>query len=189
MDATDYYWWCKLSGRKCLRHKHCIAPPANPCPPHRTPVQRHRCYFLLQFSTVSKRGFNFLQVAMKKRGVEAASVAVAGLGGRAAWTRGESCHALMDKGVAALALSCVSHQFLPTSAEKELFLVQETLVLHSLLLMNDDDLFSILLDAPGLMCCLSPFGRTSSANRCSRNLRLVGMPFLSREKEYRQRLA
>ena len=141
MDATDYYWWCKLSGRKCLRHKHCIAPPANPCPPYRTPVQRHRCYFLLQFSTVSKRGFNFLQVAMKKRGVEAASVAVAGLGGRSAWTRGESCHALMDKGVAALALSCVSHQFLPTSAEKELFLVQETLVLHSLLLMNDDDLF------------------------------------------------
>ena len=105
---------------------------------------------------MSKRGFNFLQVAMKKRGVEAASVAVAGLGGRAAWTRGESCHALMDKGVAALALSCVSHQFLPTSAEKELFLVQETLVLHSLLLMNDDDLFSILLDAPGPMCCLSP---------------------------------
>ena len=48
---------------------------------------------------------------------------------------------------------------------------------------------SILLDAPGLMCCLSPFGRTSSANRCSRNLRLVSMPFLSREKECRQWLA
>ena len=65
-------------------------------------IQRHRCYFPLQFSTVSKqRGFNYA-----KRGVEAASLAVAGLGGQSSVDSEEeqehqSCYALMDKGVAA----------------------------------------------------------------------------------------
>ena len=34
--------------------------------------------------------------------------------------------------------------------------------------------------------CLWPFGRTRRENRCSRNV-VVGMPFLTRGKEFRQR--
>ena len=61
MDDTDSKLRrCKLSGgRKCLRHSIAVA---NPGPPYPTPIQRHRCYFPLQFSTVSKQGgFNYMR--------------------------------------------------------------------------------------------------------------------------------
>ena len=61
MDDNDYKLRrCKLSGgRKCLRHSIAVA---NPGPPYPTPIQRHRCYFPLQFSTVSKQGgFNYMR--------------------------------------------------------------------------------------------------------------------------------
>ena len=67
------------------------------------------------------------------------------------------------QGGRSLALSCVSHQFvLPTSAENEVFLFQETLIHNSLLFMDNDQCISSLFVAPLL--------RTRRRNRCCRNL-------------------